>query len=333
MKAILLALLIGSASAQTFTTTKGRYRADFNECQQNHSKIYDKALAQVETQLEAFNDDFEKFATSKERPELRQESYRKLFATLLVKKVMLQKLKQQFNSRSLHDFLQAEHLRLSTLKQKDPAYRIRPFLIYEQIEMDLEKALKNEISNFSVNRNAIVANYFKLTVGWQFTKTVLTSTFSLFYKVGAGLFAHLSASAMKAMFLNIGSQLFINAAKGTIITLLVDPFLGARLPPETEWTDLLDDYPELIIFPEWMLKAKVGDGFAWQTHCQALTTRTSHMERRLEHFLKKDQKDFEANLAQVNIDLDFASVERMKDHYRGSPTDNTRVIRPPVQRK
>lgn len=310
------------ARAQIFDVKKDRYRPDFTECQYNQLSLYNHTLVQIDGQIKSFGSELEKDIAFSKMDELRNYQFQTLFSKLVLKKAIIQGLKNQLENRNLKDHMSSEQERRLNLSQKDREYGLKPFMDYESLTLDLEKSMRDEVRGLSLRRSSIVGQYFKVTITWQFTKTVLSEAYMMFVQIGGGLFAKISMNAFKSILSNVASSLFVNVVKGTAITILVDPFLGSRLPPETEWTDLLKKYPELIIFPEWMMKAKVGDGNSWRTHCKALTTRTSFMEDRASRYLTKDQKDFERSMSLLRMEI------QPLEHTRLNPTDNTRFRKP-----
>ena len=325
---LFLILAVGNQGfAQTFT--KGK-RNDFKLCQENQNRLYQRILLQNTAQLKRIGDTIEEHSLSANRDDkFMTESLHRLMVATIVKKVILEKIIEQFNSRSLAQFMQSENDRREILYEKkrngikvNPAdFALRDYLSYESLRVNMEKEVKDHVADMYSDRMLAVKEYIIGNFKWELTKQLVITSYSVFAKVGAGLFVQMSGHALKAAVLNIGASLFINAARGTILTLLIDPFLGARNPPESDWTDLLKNYNELILIPEWMKKSRVGDGSPWNTHCNAIVDRTIFMENRLKSYLEKDERLFESDLRVAKTKFnprDFTLDMR-------SRIDNTRI--------
>jgi hypothetical protein len=162
-----------------------------------------------------------------------------------------------------------------------------------------------------------------------------------FKAVGSGLLAKIviqgvSGAAVKSAVISMGSEIFVSAGTATILGILTFPLHAYRLPPETIWTDILEEHPELILNPEWMRYAGSSDD-PWWTHAYSILRRTERMEEALEKFLNKEENEFKSRVIAIYKIKDLPKEPKVSkgeefqpEYFTKQPIDNTRVYRPIV---
>ena len=323
-------LLINSSFAQTFKLQASSNRADYQVCQENHNRILNKFIKQTDSQAARmiqgiYLESFEQI------PEYKLDSYKEILNEIIVKRIFFTELSKQLNAQKMY------------LPGKPEHYSNIKFLNPEAITIDLgaqyEKALDEIINAKNIK---VGKNYLKDLRNDLIKNILLGMVSSRFRKIGAGIFARIalnqtgriaSGQVIKTATLKFGSKLFISAGTGLLLDLLTFPLHGYRLPPETEWTDLLADNPETIIVPEWMSKAGIRDA-PWMAHCCAIQRRTKLMEKALSSAILTDEADFKASVREVYEMKDKEETELDPyPRYNTTAIDNTYVHRPVIYQK
>jgi hypothetical protein len=320
-----------SSFAQTFKIQSSTNRANYDICQENHNIILNKFKNQADSQIARllngiFQEDIQGV------PDFKIEAYKEILNDTIVKRIFLVELKKQLNSKQF------------SVPGNPEAYSAIKFLKPESIKVNLDSEYEKTLNE--------IANYKNLKVGKDFLKNLRNSILketakklisAQFRKVAAGLFARMvlgetgriaTGEIIKTATLHFGSEIFVSVGTGLLLNLVTFPLHAYRLPPETEWTELLDEHPELIIVPEWMNKAGIRD-HAWMAHCNAIQRRTKHMEKALNEALFQDEAQFTGAVREI---FELSNHPEEDNYYvdprfNAAPADNTRVVRPVVYEK
>jgi hypothetical protein len=316
--------------AQTFKLQSSANRVNYDVCQENHNRILNQFIKQVDSQIERMLN-----GISKERfsaPDFKLQYYKQILSELVVKRIFLKELSKQLNSKKMSQPGKPEFISGNQ------------FLNPDAIKIDLEAQYQKNLEEIVNAKNIKVGKDFLKDLRNDLIKDAVKSLVSSrFRKIGAGIFARVvlgetgkiaTGQVIKTATLHFGSELFVSVGTGLILDLLTFPLHAYRLPPETEWTDILDEHPETIIVPEWMKKAGVKDP-PWLAHCCAIQRRTRHVEDALKQALESDESDFIASVREV---FELSDVEEKEDkqlyqNYNYAPADNTYVYRPTVYRR
>ena len=317
--------------AQTFKIQSSTNRANYDVCQVNHNIILDKFKNQADSQIARlingiFQEDIQGV------PDFKIEAYKEILNDTIVKRIFLVELKKQLNSKQL------------SIPGNPEAYSLIKLLKPESIKVNLDSEYEKTLNE--------IANYKNLKVGKDFLKNLRNSILketakklisAQFRKVAAGLFARMvigetgriaTGEIIKTATLHFGSEIFVSVGTGLLLNLVTFPLHAYRLPPETEWTDLLEEHPELIIVPEWMNKAGIHD-HPWMAHCNAIQRRTKHMEKALKEALLQDEAQFTGAVREVYelSNHPEEDIYYIDPRFDSTPADNTRVVRPVVYQK
>lgn len=322
MKHLLLALLISApAFSQTFKVSENSGRTDLNLCQENHNIILNKMLRQTDSQIVRLTRGIDE-ETQVHQPEYRLNAYHGLLHDLIIKRIIFNEIKKQLNARKLKDFFEARE-----------NYN-KPYLIPADIKVDLDKEFSSVLKGI-IGPKLDLTPEFQQKLRKKLESEAKKSFMNARYReVGASIFTQLTANVisngLKSITLSLGSKIFINAAKGSIITLLTFPLHGYRLPPETLWTDLLEKHPELIFVPEWMKHGGISD-HPWFSHCNAIQRRTKQMERPLATILKLEESTFINSVISIDNMQDPKTIKTPESNglYPKPVVDNT-YVKPPV---
>lgn len=328
--ATILATLTLSASAQTSFKMTDASRVEFDVCQENHNIILDKFIKQTESQAARLMKGIQ-IEAKLYTPEFKINSYKNVLTDVIIKRIIYVELKKQLNRESMKGFF-----------SKKGNYN-KPFLNDQAIVVDLNQQIPAALKQIKITHNVKVAQDKLDDIKNGIIQDAALGLISKRYRqIGAGVFARIvggsagrvaTSQVLKSATMSLGSKLFISASKGIVIDLVTLPLHGYRLPPETLWTDLLDEYPELIIVPEWMHKAKIND-HAWGAHCSAIQRRTKLMDERFARALKIEEKEYIKRLSYIN-EMPDEKPELEKEipsYYRPVAVDNTYVKKPVIIR-
>lgn len=324
MKLITLILLLFSIS--THAQIRFKVPSDksviksLKTTKENHLIILKAYRSQIDSEIKrlAHGIDYE---TDAGAPKIALRSYDRLMIDLLVKRIFVSELEKQ---------LQSVDLDLHYAKD-------RKKLVFnsENIKIDLSKQIGIHLDQV-LSKDNTIAHYalkdFKKRLIEDTLKTVAVKTYKA---IGSGLLAKIvvegvSSAALKSAFMSLGSEVFVKAGTGTLLTILTLPLHGYRLPPEDVWTDILEDHPELILNPEWMKYAGSTDD-PWYSHGYALLRRTERMEKTLSKFLKKEESEFKSRVVSIyklkDLPKETPKKEISNGHHKPA-IDNTYVHRP-----
>jgi len=171
---------------------------------------------------------------------------------------------------------------------KDHKNNTIPHHILEEFKKDLIKDLIKEFAKSA----------FK-SVGSGFVAKVVAGTIS----------SEIAKGMSKAALMSFGASVIKGAVRGTIITILTAPLLGARKPPETIWREIYSKYPELILNPEWMNEAGSPD-HPWMTHCASLLRQSESLEKALHKILTEEEAEFIRSMTEINEMRDPEEIRR-----------------------
>ena len=184
--------------------------------------------------------------------------------------------------------------------------RTVPVWLITEVKSKLLSEMRNQIVKNSVR---VIVNGVAIEFGKKLlAKQVTTEAFK---------------SALRSSAVKFSSTVLVSAGRGFLIDVATSFLKGNRLPPETLWLELLDEYPGIIVNPELMHKAGINDG-AWTTHCSTINRRAYSLERRIEKL--KISLDKELGEAMRMIDK-FSSTHDLRSHPR-AVIDNTYVAPP-----
>ncbi len=134
--------------------------------------------------------------------------------------------------------------------------------------------------------------------------------------------------AAKAIGSITGASLFRWAGGPIGVVMFAAPlFMSGTLPKETQWTDLISDYPELLLEPTQMVKAKIANTTdeAMAFHCLAWERRAKAMNYLHQKLLKKIDSDIEQTIS--DIKLKYPTL--VTDQWEGkAKRDNISVLKP-----
>lgn len=327
--AIILATLSLSAFAQTSFKLTDSTRVEFDVCQVNHNIILDKFIKQTETQAAKLIHGIQ-IETELYTPAFKINSYKNVLTDIIIKRIIYSELKKQLNRENMKGFFAVK------------GNYNKPFLNDQAIVVDLNQHIPAALKQIKLTHNVKVAQDKLDDIKNDIIKDAALGLISKRYRqIGAGVFARIltrqtgkvaTSQVLKSATVSLGSKLFISASEGLVIDLLTIPLHGYRLPPETLWTDLLDDYPELIIVPEWMHRGKIDD-HAWFTHCSAIQRRTKLMDERFARALKIEEKEFIKRLIYINELVEEKTVAEknpLTSYYLPIAVDNTYVKKPVI---
>lgn len=326
---LLIAALSTQVMGQTFKLTDGS-RAELSVCQHNHNIILDQYINQMTSQggrlIKGISIEHK---TSKSEYKLKM--YRSLLTDLVLRRIIYSELKNQLNRQTLKSFFDVK------------ANYNKDFLNVDAIQVDLGAELSTHVEEIQhIGRINVAKDLIKNQYDNMLNEALTRISSKRYQKVGVGIYSRIAGKTagkiatnqvLKRATLSLGSKLFISASKGLVIDLLTMPLKGSRLPPETLWTDLLEEYPELIIVPEWMKRGGIGD-HAWGAHCSAIQRRTDHMEDILAKNKKLEESNFIKRVTLIhNLEeelprIDEEEKEDYRSDYRPVAIDNTYVHRP-----
>lgn len=275
-------LTMNASRADGFDPEMGR-TPDYIGCLKEHRKILQTYDAQLESEVLRIMNGLA-FEKNKKTNAYGIQSYEKIAGNVLVKKLFAQNLLKQINAAIRNpDF------------QKDPRVIsiARNILVTENIKLDKKIKLHHEAEE-------ILHEYMRELI----IETVIDLGKDAYASIGSGMVAKamagsllkgITARTLTKATLSFGVEAVKGAGISFIANLLTKPLKGARLPPETIWTDILEEHPELILNPEWMNEAGSPDA-PWFTHCYALERRGHLIEEAVETLLLKEEGKFKSEI-------------------------------------
>lgn len=285
MRKILLALTLSLAAPLTmaqnkyFTVSKSKNRLELQECKSNHRTLLMHYRNQLDSEISRLmiGIDIEESAKA---PKTRMKGYYHLLLELAVKRIVFDEMINQLDRFDFNQFKTSAGLRKTVFNTDAISVNVKD-KVGQTLEAALEKYNRHELSEHVVNTIKLkILSSTASAIGGQMLKSF-----------GSGLVANLSGQALKGALLSIGTEALSGAVKGSLLTLLTMPLMGHRPPMESVWLDMLEEHPEIIINPEWMLKANSQD-HPWMAHCYTILRETKRLEKVLEMNLKKEENAF-----------------------------------------
>lgn len=326
----LIALLVLTLSFSSFAQNRFKVPAgqlnlrSLKLAKTNHLIILNSYRSQIDSEIKRLAKGIE-YESSRKAPKLALKSYDRLMVDLIVKRIFVTELEKQLIPVDL-----------------DKDYKVeKPKKIFntDAIKIDLSKQVNIQLDQVLGNDQNIGYYFLKDFKGRLIRETISTVAVQTYKAIGSGLLAKIvvsgvSSAALKSAVISLGSEVFVSAGTGTILTILTFPLHAYRLPPETVWTDILEEHQELILNPEWMRYAGSSDD-PWWSHAYAILRRTEQMEKRLSTFLKKEENEFKSRVVAIYKIKDIPKEPkaskgeelRLEQYYK-QPVDNTRVYRP-----
>lgn len=273
----------------------------------NHLIILTKYRSQIDSEIKRLVAGLE-YESSRKESALQIPHYRKLLMSLIVKRIFVQSLESQLKAVDLDKVVRTSP-------------RVNVFNT-DAIKIDLEKEMSIHLDQVLDEKN--IGHYFLKDLKTNLIKeTVKTVAVKTYQSIGSGLLAKIvtngiSQAALKSTVLSLGSKIFVSAGTTSLLSLLTFPLHAYRLPPETIWTDILEENPELILNPEWMRYAGSSDD-PWFTHDYAVQRRTKNMERSLKKFLQIEENSFQKSVMGISKIKEFKLQQKepkYDDHLR-----------------
>lgn len=149
-------------------------------------------------------------------------------------------------------------------------------------------------------------------------------------KIGVKATMHIGGRLITARAIGAisGATLFEWAGGPVGVLMFVAPvFMSGTLPNETKWTDLIEEYPQLLLEPNQMIKAKLAKNSkeAMYLHCLTWQRRQKTMNFLHQKLLKKINSDIESTVSEVRKKYYSLELEKLE---RSAPQDNTYVKKP-----
>lgn len=315
---LLFSLSISSFAQANFKVPKdtGRIRS-LKDTKENHLLILKTYKSQIDSELSRLLNGIE-YESSKKGNTLEIRSYENLLVRLLIKRIFASELEKQLKAVDL-----------------DAVYaKYPPKLVFntDKIKIDLSSQLNIHLDSVAKKDNTL-GHYFISDLKSRLVKETIFKVAGATYKaIGTGLLTKLvtggvSAAALKTAVLSMGSEIFVSAGTGAILSVLTLPLHAYRLPPEQIWLDILEEHPELLINPEWMRYAGSTDD-PWFTHGYTIIRETKRMNKALSKLLNKEEAEFKKSVITISK-LGQKKEESKQDSnpYRVA-VDNTYVHRP-----
>ncbi len=289
----------------------------------NHLIILGSYRSQIDSEIKRLATGIE-YETGRKAPKLALRAYDNLMVDLLVKRIFVSELEKQLKPIDL-----------------DRDYKVeKPKKIFntENIKIDLAKQVGIHLDQVLGDDHNLGHHFLEEFKHHLIVDTVKHVAKDTFKAIGSGLLSKIvvqgvSGAAVKSALISMGSEVFVSAGTATILSILTFPLHAYRLPPETIWTDILEEHPELILNPEWMRYAGSSDD-PWWTHAYSILRRTERMEKALDTFIKKEEKEFKSRVTQISKFKELPSTSKAEElrpeFYTKQPVDNTRVYRPVI---
>lgn len=315
-----LILILASLSINGFSQNRFHVPSDkslirnYKNTQENHLVILKSYSAQIESELRRLVEGIE--YESSNAKSLKLASLKEYFSELIIKNILVNELYRQLNSIDL-DF----HLKRN---------RTQPVFKTENLSIDFQKEINSQLKN--LNQTGLISDYLIKELKSTLTQEILKAgAKKVFSAMGSGLLTKIitqgiTSAGIRSAVVSIGSEAFVKAGQGMILTILALPLHAYRLPPEHVWTDILKENPEIILNPEWMKYAGSHDD-PWMSHGYALLRRTKVMEDRLEDLIQKEERSF-INRIKVLCKIGQPSEDNLRPRNNIAVSDATYVYRP-----
>jgi hypothetical protein len=329
-KVVLLILIsifsLSSFAQSVFTVSKNQNSKDMNQCQDNHNIILnsykDSLNEQISKLITGIN-----YEMGAQTSKITIQRYKDLLTNTVVKKVVLDAIYKKFNSKRMNDLYATKNIGTFSRIIDSENLTIN-------IEENFDKVLKEVTEEYKMSSSIqhIVLEKIKGDIKKEVIKLLVKKTFTA---IGNGFVAQIlgtsviEATGISSMFttsavMSFSASVIKGVGVGIVITLVTKPLMGARNPPEYDWTQLLNKHPELIINPEWMSKAGIKDS-PWFTHCHALIRRTKHVEKALNKLITNVENEFLTTVQNINrLEIEYQQdLEPVL--YNKMAVDNTYV--------
>ncbi len=326
---IFVTLFMSFAHSQTIFKVNSDYnKMSLNECQANQNTVFKYHLEQMDSQIARLINGIQ-IETLNGKEEEILKLYRQYLLELLVERLSIEEMSKQLDRIHLKSVVEGNY----TAKVPKMVFTT------ENLNLDLEKNIARLIEEILTENTFNFKKFFidelKKDVLKDLRKALLKKVYNYVqHQFISGFITHAMMSPTSQMTLvSFGSHMLHGFAKGMLIKLITMPFRGYRLTAEDAWMDILRDYPEVILNPEWMIPAELQDE-VWYSQCISFHRKTKYMETDV---LKVSLHNLEMNfLGSIHyIDTYFESEEYAKEqnnqliHY--FPSDNTRAVIPKNQ--
>lgn len=306
----------------------------YQQCQKDHGTILDIVRNQHKEHIARILQKINELSETKEYEGFAKGIINNELMNRVVHYMILSEMKKELQSKSIRTIVTDQYNPKIKNKRKVFEMKYGGVNVEAYFNEALNAAAKFKFNNslpgwfieevksslISDIRKQLIKNTYKVVVNGvaiEFGKKVLA---------GQVTNAAFKSSLQKSVISFSGSVL-ASVGKGLLIELLTLPLKGSRLPPESLWLNLLEDYPGLMVNPELMQYAGIND-VAWSTHCHTLNRRAHSFERKIEKLQESLRKEFGADMR--NID---ELIEREKHGFESHPRaviDNTYVARKPI---
>lgn len=321
-----LALTVSlTASAQTFKIQQDTGRADLDICQVNHQRIINKFIAASESQASRLISGIF-YETDRGAPAFKINAYKNVLADVLLKRIVYSELSKQLNAQ-----------KFSTYFSKKENYN-KEIMSTEKIQVNIESQIPGLLKNISAKQHLnLDDSELQGLSNYLLNKAIKEEAIKHAKTLGKKIITSIivvqgGKLVLKSFTLSLGTKILTSAGTAILLDILTMPLKGGRLPPETMWTDLLNEYPSLIIMPEMMKHGGISD-HPWMSHCNAIQRRTKTMERLLSEALSIDENEFISRVTAVyEMEDELTKVEEKPlFNYQPEPMprDNT-YVRPAV---
>lgn len=280
----------------------------------NHMIILGSYRSQIDSEIKRLANGIE--IESSRAPKMAINAYDRLMVDLIIKRIFVTELENQLRPVDL-----------------DKDYKVeKPKKIFntENIKIDLAKQIGIHLDEVLGEDHNLGVHFLEEFKHHLIVDTVKHVGLETFKAVGSGLLAKMviqgvSGAAVKSAVISMGSEIFVSAGTATILGILTFPLHAYRLPPETVWTDILDEHPELILNPEWMRYAGSSDD-PWWSHSYAILRRTEHVEKALDKFLKTEEKEFKSRVVNIYKIKDLPKEVKKTDELDWKFQDSRQAI-------
>lgn len=268
----------------------------YAQCQKDHALILDIIKGKHKKKIVRILEEAYQLHRFNEYEGLRKTYLENKILKNLVSFIIISEMKKELMSKNLKEIVYEKYNK--KIKDKRKVFEMK----YQNINIEsyFTEALKsmkdikyektvpgwliNEIKSSIISEivSQFAKNSFKIIVNGvalELSKKVIAGTVSK-QMVKAGL---------KKVAISFSGNVLASVGKGLVIELLTMPLKGNRLPPETLWLEVLNEYPGSILNPELMIQAGINDA-EWPTHCNTINRRAFSVERVLEKLIKDIEK-------------------------------------------
>jgi hypothetical protein len=281
---------------------------DFTACMKEHRSILKEYDEQIESEAERIFKGIQ-FEKAKGTNAIIVNDLERLAGKILIKKIFSAALLKQIQ-----------------LALQNPMYTQNPNAAYMvQRILNAEQIDPSDISHLKAMMHHLGEHYVKEVISEAITELGKET----FHAIGNGLITKLvagtalngvTAATVAKASLHFSVDVLKSAGISLVLSIITKPLKGARLPPETMWAKALEHHPELILNPEWMIKAGVRDA-PWFTHCLALERKKHELDHAFEKVLHSEEQLFLGTLHRILTSKRDQDLPKTVIY----PADNTRV--------